>query len=374
MKLRCIKCRKEQPPEMFYFCPFCGGILDVVNDRLPDLSPDRRMPGVWRYRGALPEVDAENIVSLGEGNTPLIRSRVHGPALFYKLDHLNPSGSFKDRGVSVSVSRAKQMGSRGIVVSSSGNASSSTAAYAARAGLPCIVCVPAHTAPSKIAQARAHGAEVLLIEGSFSNSYDEALRIASQKDYVNTTSTFVNPYNLEGNKTVAYELLEQLGRAPDAILIPTGAGPLVVGAMKGFEELLQQGAVDRLPKMAAVQAAGCAPIAEAFEQGLAEVSEWRKEIRTAAQGISDPLIGYAADGAYTLDIVLRSGGWVTALDEEEIENSVRELAEGEGFYIEPTGAVGLGAYLKLIADGRLAKDALVVCMLTGHGLKQIKKL
>jgi threonine synthase len=212
-------------------------------------------------------VDDVNIVSLGEGNTPIIRSKLYGPALAYKLEHLNPTGSFKDRGVSVSVSVARQMGARGIVVPSSGNSPSATAAYAARAGLPCIVCIPSHTSRSKAAQARAHGAELLLIDGAFSDSYRKAKEIAREKDYVNTTSTFLNPYNLEGDKMIAFELLEQLGQVPKAILVPTGSGPLVVGVMKGFEELLRQRKTRTLPKMIAVQAASCAPIVETFDKG-----------------------------------------------------------------------------------------------------------
>lgn len=373
MKLRCILCGKEQPAALIYACPACGGILDVSLERTPDLTPQPSQPGTWRYRGALPPVDDENIVSLGEGNTPIIRSKLHGSSLVYKLDHLNPTGSFKDRGVSVSVSVARQMGARGIVVSSSGNASSATAAYAARAGLPCIVCIPSHTSPSKVAQARAHGAELLLIDGNFSNSYRKAREIARESGYVNTTSTFLNPYNLEGDKMVAYELLEQLGRVPEAILVPTGSGPLVAGVMKGFEELRRQGKTDSLPKMVAVQVESCAPIVEAFDRGEKEVRAWTRKIRTAAQGISDPLIGYAGDGTYTLDIVRRSGGWAIALNEDEVAESVSLLATREGFYLEPTGAVGLGAYMKLRASGRLAADALTVCMLTGHGLKQAAK-
>ncbi len=346
MKLRCILCGREQPATIIYACPHCSGILDVVLDHEPDPTPDLSQPGTWRYRGALPPVDEENIISLGEGNTPFLASKLYGPSLVYKLDQLNPTGSFKDRGVSVSVSVAKQMGARGIVVSSSGNASSSTAAYAARAGLPCIVCIPSHTSPSKVAQARSHGAELLLIDGNFSNSYRRAQEIAAEKNYVNTTSTFINPYNLEGDKMVAYELQMQLGQVPEAILIPTGSGPLVVGVMKGYRDLLHQGKIATLPKMVAVQVESCAPIVEAFDHGEKEVKAWTKEIKTAAQGISDPLIGYAGDGTYTLDIVRQSGGWAIALNEDEVADSVASLATREGLYVEPTGAVGLGAYKK----------------------------
>lgn len=380
--LQCVSCGAVYEPGIATKCPKCGGIMEVRYD-YSGLDIDRAFEaprgatpaGIWRFRDFLPLEDEANIVTLGEGNTPLLPSGALGKELglerlFFKLDSLNPSGSFKDRGISVAISRAKEMGVSRVVVASTGNASASTAAYAAKAGMECVVCVPDKTSPAKVGQAVSHGARLVLVKGDFSNSYGIALEASQKLGWVNTSTTFLNPYNLEGNKTVAYELWLGFGRTvPDAVVVPVGAGPLLAGMAKGFEELRGFGLIDRLPRLAAVQAEVCSPIYEAFRSGKERVEPWDRPFSTLAAGVGDPLKGYADDGTFTLDAVRRTGGTVVTMDEEEISRAAVDMAHLEGLYLEPTSAIAGGALRKLRADGFLAPGELVVSMMTGHGLK-----
>ena len=348
MNLYCVDCQATYPPELLYRCANCGGILETVGD-------DGLMP-----------------VSLGEQVTPLLRARRIEASLpgfsgqvWLKDETRNPSGSFKDRLVSAAMARAIALGVGRVVCASSGNAGAATAAYAARAGIPAVIIVPAHTPLGKVTQIAAYGATLLLVDGHYSRSYDLALALAEQHGFANLTTTFINPYAVAGLTAVGREIAMQLEGPPDHVLIPTGSGPLVKGVWQG---LVEQGLTTRL---VAVQAQGCAPIVRAFEAGEDSVTAWGSP-QTIASGISDPLIGYERDGTYTLRLVRASGGSAIAVSDAELRAAMAGLASREGIYAEPTGASPIAALPKLLATGALARDARVVCLITGHGFKDAK--
>jgi threonine synthase len=346
MKLRCVDCMAELAPRWAYECQACGGILEQVgNDGVPPFS-------------------------FGEGQTPLIRAERLERALpgfkgelWLKDETRNPSGSFKDRLIAAALGRAIATGVRGVVCASSGNAGAATAVYAARAGMPAIVVVPAHTPPNKVTQIAAHGAVLLLVEGNYSRSYDLARALAERHGFVNLTTTFINPYAVAGLTAVGRELFAQLdGVPPSHVLIPTGSGPLVKGVWQGLKEA---GAATHL---VAVQAEGCAPIARAFAAGAEHVTAWSTP-ETIASGISDPLIGYERDGSYTLRLVKESGGLVLAVSDAQLREAMFRLARLEGVYAEPTGASSVAALPQLLGGGHLAPGSRIVCLITGHGFK-----
>ncbi|MCU4179241.1 threonine synthase [Bosea sp. BH3] len=349
MNLRCVECEAMFPPRLIYQCPACGGILETVGQ--DDVAP----------------------FSFGEGGTPLLRaSRIEAELpgfsgeIWLKDETRNPSGSFKDRLIAAALGRAIAMGVRGVVCASSGNAGASTAAYAARAGVPAIIVVPAHTPPGKVTQIAAHGAILLLVEGHYSRSYDLARALAGEHGFANLTTTFINPYAVAGVTAVGHEIFAQLGgQAPSHVLIPTGSGPLVKGVWQGLREA---GASARL---VAVQAEGCAPIVRAFEAGAEHVTAWGMP-QTIASGISDPLIGYERDGSYTLRLVRESGGCAVAVSDDALREAMQTLARREGIYAEPTAASPIAALRQLLADGRLPADARIVCLITGHGFKDAR--
>jgi threonine synthase len=370
MELRCVDCARPHPPALLYACEGCGGILEVNGASGLAASPGAR--GMWREAARLCVTDPKAIVSLEEGDTPLHlapRAAAGIPGfrgtLWIKDETRNPTGSFKDRLVSAAISKARELGAKGVVCASSGNAGASVAAYAARAGIPAVIVVPAHTPDGKMTQIGAYGARLLKVPGHYSRSYDLAMALAERQGFANLTTTFLNPWAVDALKLVGLELMRQLGgQAPTHVLVPTGSGPLVKGVVQGFR-LFGGGAE---PRAIAVQAAGCAPIVRAFEAGEERVRPWGMPT-TIASGISDPLIGYAGDGDYTLRLVRETGGVAVAVEDEEIRSAMQLLATAEGIYAEPTGASPLAALRRLVAAGLIGTDARVVCMATGHGFK-----
>lgn len=380
--LTCRRCGTVYPLENRYSCDACKGILEVTYDygkvfsKNPIGNPHRDLPGMWKFRGLLPVEHKSHIVTLGEGDTPLLEAGSIAEdwgcdlEMAVKAEMLNPTGSFKDRPTSVGVSVAKEKGFEKIVVASSGNASASAAAYAARAGMECVVFVPDSTDPNKVVQAQSYGARVICVKGNYSRSFDMAKLCAKRYEWANVTSTFLNPYTVEGDKTPAYELYYQLqGRVPDHIFVPIGSGPLLVGILKGYEELKRMGLIRRLPAMVGVQVTACEPITRAYEEGSARVRGWDGQIETIAGGISDPLMGYEGDGELTLEAVRRTGGRMVSLTEDEVRDAFRMVETKMGLYCEPTGAVSVGAVKKLWDQRVLKKGALAVCLTTGHGFK-----
>ena len=382
--LRCRACHHTIPISLQYHCSICNGILEVIYDyeslgksevfhsALRGTSP---YSGMWRYYPMLPLKDPTNIVSLGEGNTPLLPAprlgRLLGvPQLFLKNEGANPTASFKDRPSSTGISIAKEFGVKQVIIASSGNAGAATAAYAARAGLPCFVVVPEGTPFSKVAQALSSGARVIFTKGSYSNSYQLAHAAAVSFGWANLSSTFLNPFTVEGDKTIAYEIWEQLRhRVPDWIIIPIGAGPLLVGTLKGYEELKRFGLIKRLPAMVGVQSEAVHPIADAFAANKTIVEEWHGNTKTVASGIADPLIGYPQDGTLTLMAIRSSGGQCLVAPDVATLEMGRKLAQTEGLFIEPTAATGIYGVLSLRKQGYIDSHDLVVVLLTAHGLK-----
>lgn len=330
---------------------------------------------MWDYIDFLPVEERNNVVSLGESISPLLEAKNLEKQLgldnLYIKDYArNTTGSFKDRPNSVGISKAKEFGIDTIVIASSGNASSSAAAYAAKGNMRCIVFVPESTPKEKLVQARVYQAEVFKVKGHYSNAFRLAMEATSKYGWYNVTTTYLNPYTVEGNKVVAYELFEQIG-VPDFIFVPIGAGPLLYGTLKGFKELKMMGKIEKYPKMVGVQAARCSPIVEAFEKNQREVKGWTKEIPTIASGINDPLIGYENDGSLTLEAIYQSKGYGVKLQEEAILESIHSLAKEEGIFAEPAGAVGLGGVKQLVEKGVIKPADKVVVLVTGHGLKNI---
>lgn len=323
--------------------------------------------GVWRYRSFLPVSPETEPVTLGEGGTALLGAPGLDPSgrLFLKNETANPTASFKDRPVSVAATVARELGLAGLLCASTGNTAVAVAAYAARAGLPAACVVPAKTPAAKLRQIEVTGALTVRVSGDYSDAFALARSAAESYGWANLTSTYVNPYMLEGDKTIAYEIFEQLGgRAPDWVLVPVGAGPLLSAIHKGFEELGVTA-----PRMVAVQAEGCAPIVRAFEAGAENVGEWSDPAETGASSIADALRGYPEDGTRTLTTVRTSGGVAMAVPEEETYRAIRDLAGSEGLFVEPGAAVAIAAYRRLTGTGILGEGESVVLVLTGHGLK-----
>ena len=356
--LRCTNCGRPSPEGGLPFrCPACGGLFDL-GEPLRFLTPGPAGHGLSRFRGSLPLPPDVELPSLGEGETPLVPASVDGRRVYFKCEQLNPTGSFKDRGSVVLVAALRAAGVRQAVEDSSGNAGASLAAYAARAGLPVRIFLPDHTAGPKRAQIAAYGAEVVRILGPRSESAKAVLR-AAEAGAVYASHVYL-PFGLTGLATLAYELVEQLGVAPGAVILPVGHGTLLLGLHRGFQAMLQSGAIRRLPQLLGVQARACAPL-WAVEQAGAAGLGWVREGETQAEGIRilQPLRGDAV-----LQAVAASGGRMIAVEEAEIEAGRTALA-GRGLWVEPTSAVVWPALCEELAS---LPDP-VVSVLTGSAFK-----
>lgn len=378
--LVCVRCGEKHELDEIYACKKCGNILKVEYDysemnvnNLNDII-DERYNGMWRYKAVLPIEEDKNIVSFGEGNTPIVKlnniySNIGFSNLYIKSEFTNPSGSFKDRPTSVGISVAKAMEVDTVAVASSGNTGPSVASYAAKARMKCLACVPETTPRSKIIQLAAYGAKVSLVDGAYSDSYNIVSEACKNFRYTNLTSTHINAYTLEGDKTVGYEIYEQLNEnIPDWIIVPIGAGPLLTGVWNAFCELKEFGLIDKLPRMVGVQAESCSPVVKAYMESEKVKPSYDKP-NTIASGIADQLIGYTQDGDYTLSIIKASKGIAISLTEEEILDAWNKLSTTEGVFGEPTSAAAVGAVEKLYKLEKLSKDDCIVSVITGHGLK-----
>jgi threonine synthase len=321
---------------------------------------------VWRYAAAI-GVDQAHTVSLGEGWTPLVTRDWHGCNTHFKLEFTMPTGSFKDRGMTVMVSYLKSHGIEHVLEDSSGNAGASLSAYAAAAGMRCRILVPETASYPKIAQIAACGADVLTIRGSRQDVADAALRMSSEIFYASHNWV---PFFVEGTKTLAYELWEQLGfTAPDNVVTPLGYGSSVLGCLRGFDELLRNGEIARLPRIFGIQAANCAPYYAAYAAGGDTLVP--TEIKnTVAEGIasSKPTrVGAVLTG------VRQTGGAIVAVSESEIITALRDLAR-KGLYVEPTSAAGVAGLSRLVASGAIKPRDTTVMVLTGSGLKASERI
>ena len=318
---------------------------------------------VERYREFLPITDATPIISLGEGFTPLVRidrigSRIGVPNLYVKYEGMNPTGSFKDRGMVMAVSKAIEAGAKAVICASTGNTSASAAAYGAAAGLEVIVVLPkGKIALGKLIQAIAAGAKVIAVDGNFDQALTVVREMAEQTEHPVTLVNSVNPFRIAGQTTAAFEVCDDLGRAPHILAIPVGNAGNITAYWAGFTRYQAAGRIDSRPRMYGFQAAGAAPIV------LGHPVEHPETIATAIR-IGNPASWKQAEAARD-----ESGGLIETVTDDEIVAAYRDLATSQGIFCEPASAASLAGVRKLRLAGRLDADSLVVCVLTGHGLK-----
>ncbi|MFQ5442693.1 MAG: threonine synthase [Thermodesulfobacteriota bacterium] len=374
--LKCRECGKEYPKEPLHVCEYCFGPLEVdynydkIKGAIDRKTIEKRAPNMWRYRELLP-IDTEPAVGFNSGFTPLIRARNLEKALgvkelYLKNDAVNfPTLSFKDRVVSVAMSRAREMGFEIVACASTGNLANSVAANASACGMESYVFIPFDLEQTKITGTLVYGANVVGIKGT----YDEVNRLCSEVvgkygwAFVNIN---IRPYYAEGSKTFGYEIAEQLGwKLPKHVVVPMAGGSLITKIWKAFNEFNKLGLVDGIDsKVYGAQAAGCAPIVTAVK----EESDLIKPVipKTIAKSLA---IGNPADGYYSVRTMRESGGWGEDVTDDEIIDAIRLLAETEGIFAETAGGVTLGVTKKLIEQGRIPRDESIVVSITGNGLK-----
>ncbi|KIL38525.1 hypothetical protein SD70_25705 [Gordoniibacillus kamchatkensis] len=360
-------------------CPDCGGLLEVRYDlgRMKrELSPGMfasRVPSMWRWHEFYPLRDAANVVTLGEGGTPLIRSVYAGrqlglPELYFKNDALMPTGSFKDRGFSLAVSFAKELGIKRGLTYSSGNAGSSFAAYASRAGIEAAVLVEYLANPLKKSMIGLYGAHTATLHFESMNDITAMLAEAVQRLGLYQFVNFINPVRHEAMKSYAYEIAQAFDwKAPDVMVHPVGTGGGIWGAWKGFGELLELGWTDSVPRMVAVQPDATGPIVRAFRQGSRTAERYGDSTKTIAQSIAGD--APIQKGERVLSAVYDSGGFAETVTDSEILEAMRWLGN-EGIAAEPASAASLAAVKKGVEQGRIRSSDRVICVITGTGLKQ----
>jgi len=380
--LYCSSCSKEYEPRRLYNLCDCGKPLMVAYDleraqmTLSPASLKNRVPTLWRYEEVLPVDHKSNRLTLGEGMTPLLKAERLGKQmgmlnLYIKDESLNPTASFKARGMAVAVSMAKELGVKKLAVPSAGNAAGALAAYAAKAGLEAFIFMPSDTPKANIIECRQTGAHVTLIDGLIT----DCGRIVSDRKQAEgwfDVSTLKEPYRVEGKKTMGYELAEQFCWAlPDVILYPTGGGTGLIGMWKAFDEMERMGWIDsRRPRMVTVQAEGCAPIVQAFASGSLSSAEI-VDAHTVASGLRVPRV---IGDFMMLDILRQSGGNAVAVSDEELLAAIKEIGAAEGIFVAPEGGACLSALKQLIERGEVSRDERVVLFNTGSGLKYLDAL
>lgn len=361
-KLICINCGQTFDPDPWLFkCPKCGGLLEFKATLNVSWSKLRKRPlRVWRYRELLPSV--QNPISLDEGGTPLIRSNIFKNT-YIKFEGTNPTGSFKDRGMTVAITIAKEAGAKSVIVASTGNTAASASAYAARAGLNCYILLPkGSVAQGKLAQVSLHGAKIFEVQGNFDTALQMVIGLSSNKSFYPLNS--FNPWRLEGQKTIAFEIYDQLG-CPDWVVVPVGNAGNISAIWKGFKELKELGLCKKLPKMVGVQAEGAAPIATAWIKKLDKPS-FIENPNTIATAIK---IGKPVNWPKAWRAVKESNGTFITVTDTEIINAQKLLAKTDGIGAEPAGASGIAGLRKLIEQGIIDKEEQVVIIVTGHALK-----
>ncbi len=370
--LVCVNCGATYPAdEILYNCTKCGHLL-AVKYPLDELSVSRaawnqRPLSVWRYKELLPVTIPP--ITLHEGGTPLYHLKKLGaemglPHLYAKHEGMNPSGSFKDRGMTVGVSMAIQLGKKSVACASTGNTSASLAVYAAKAGIPAVVLLPAgKVAVGKVAQALMHGAKVISIRGNFDRALEMVHDLCLSHGLYLLNS--INPYRLEGQKTIGFEALDQLGEIPDRFVLPVGNAGNISAVYKGFLELQELGFIDRLPMMTGIQAQGSSPIVRAIRENLPEVIP-EANPETIATAIR---IGAPVNAEKALIAIRVTGGLAETVTDEEILRMQRDLARKEGIGVEPASAASVAGIRKLVEMGMIDRNEKIVCVVTGHLLK-----
>jgi threonine synthase len=370
--IKCMGCGREYGSnEIIYKCQSCGSLLEVIIDppKITLAEMSKRPLGVWRYIEFLPVDEGAEVVSLQEGGTPLYMCEKLAKwagvrSLYIKFEGANPTGSFKDRGMTLGVTKAKSLGSRAVACASTGNTSASLSAYAARAGLTCYVILPAgKVAMGKLAQALMHGAKVITVKGNF----DDALRLVvdlSTKMGIYLLNS-INPWRLEGQKTLAFEVVDQLGHVPEFLTVPMGNCGNISAIWKGFGEFKAAGVTHTLPRIYGVQAEGASPV----------VNMLRKET-TAFEPVMNPetvataiRIGNPVNWPKAVRAIKESKGLFDTVSDDEIVEAQKVIAYVEGIGVEPASAASVAGVKKAIANGQIGKESEIVCVCTGHLLK-----
>ena len=377
--LQCRECKKEYDSTFKYICDECFGPLDV-HYHFPTITKDSfvsREQTYWRYFELLPIIDKSNIVSINAGMTPLVKAEKLGKKiglnnLYIKNDSVNPTFSFKDRPAGVAISKAKEFGLSSVGCASTGNLASATAAHAAKADFPCYIFAPSDIEHAKIAQALSYGANYIAVDGT----YDDANRIAAQigdSKGVGIVNINMRSYYVEGSKTLAYEVAEQLDwKVPDQLIVPTGSGAMLNAICKGFEELETVSLIDKVSKMHmnCAQPRGCAPIVSAFKDNSDDVIPVENP-DTVAKSLA---IGDPGDGRYVLKRLKQYNGIAQESNNKETLDAILLLAKTEGIFTEPAGGVSVAVLKKMVEDGQIDKDETTVCYVTGNGLKATESI
>lgn len=375
--LECSKCGKHYNSEEVHQLCECGGPLLVkydlnkVKDNFSKEALKDREPSLWRYWELLPLRDKKNLVSLGEGMTPVIKMEVAGPEigldnLYLKDEGIIPSGTFKSRGATVGVSRAKELGIKALAMPTNGNAGASWSTYGARAGIKSVIVMPVDAPEITRNECAITGADLYLVDGLISDAGKIVARGVQKHGWFDV-STLKEPYRIEGKKTMGLEIAEQFNwEVPDVILYPTGGGVGIIGIYKALRELQTLGWIgEKMPRLVAVQAAGCAPIVKAWKEGKKE-SEFWNNAHTCAFGITVPK---ALGDFLVLDAIYQTGGCAVAIEDEDTLKAQAELAAKEGTFVCPEGAALYAATKQLQKQGWLKKDEKIVMLNTGTGLK-----
>lgn len=363
MTIQCTQCQYEPKNNTSpYRCPVCGGYFDYsASLKYPSSSIDRTQPGIWRYRPVFNLPEDVLPISMGEGNSPLIWDKVDTKEIGFKLDYLNPTGSYKDRGTTVLISYLSWLGVEQAIEDSSGNAGASFAGYCSRAAIRGRVYVPEYASGPKRAQIEAYGSELIPVPGPRSKA---SLAVRQEADSGTTYASHVyQPYVLPGYATAAFEIYEQLGSAPGSVILPAGQGSFLLGIARGFEALVNAGKIPITPQIIGVQSMACAPLWAAM-QPIGGIDIQTREGETIAEGIRifDPL-----RKKQVLAVVKSSGGKMVAVEEQGILSGRDRLA-ARGFHVEPTSAV---VWQALLANLELLREPIIV-VLTGSGLKFVE--
>lgn len=376
--LKCIECGAEYPKdELIYTCSKCDGLLDVIYDYSSiELDMEKlktESPSVWKYAKLLP-VEREP-VTIKEGGTPLYKcdrlaEKIGIKELYVKHEGMNPTGSFKDRGMTVGVSKALELGMKTVACASTGNTSAALAIYGAKAGIPVVVLLPAgKVALGKVAQALMHGAKVLSVRGNFDDALYLVRKLCSQEKIYLLNS--INPFRLEGQKTIGFEIADQLDfKVPDRVVLPVGNAGNITAIYKGFKEFKMFGVTDAIPKMTGIQAEGASPIVKAIKSGAENITpEMNPETIATAIRIGNPVNARKA-----LTAIRESGGTAESVTDEEIIEAQKDLARLEGIGVEPASATSVAGLKKLVDAGIISRDETVVCITTGHLLKDAEEV
>jgi len=376
--LECIACgEKYGEDEIIYSCRRCGDLLEVkydyevLKERLKE-SDWRSLPlSVWRYKPLMPVRETSKIVSLNEGGTGLHQCKrlaklLGVKRLYVKNEGENPTGSFKDRGMTVGVTKALELEMKMVICASTGNTSASLAAYAAKAGLECIVLIPSgKIAYGKLTQAIIHGAKVVQIKGNFDQALKIVLELSERHRKVYLLNS-VNPFRIEGQKSLAYEICDQLeGEPPDKVIVPVGNAGNITAIWKGFSEFYKLNLISKLPQMIGIQAEGAAPIARAVKEG-SNIIVPVDHPETVASAIR---IGAPLSWKKAIRAIRESKGTAETVTDQEILEAQRMLARHEGLFAEPASASSIAGLKKLLGLKRIDKNETIVCVVTGHGLK-----